>query len=319
MTSFLKELGYTAFALIITTLGLLVIWAITSAAVDEITNWWQFLIGTLLALFIMGLGAGLLAFGTALTTHLIARGWVGMLMGTLPAEFSDRSETRWRASAGVTAFALSLLGGIPLFRYGTAESELNFAIEGLFLVFAGFIFGLLPAIPRVYYSLPGRAGLKREKKVDKEGSQATWFMVAALFGIGLSLSVSEVVAGCQNGAGERVLPLSQWVDGTTKDVVEYRVVPRTVRRSRIEYLSISCPHVSWLKSDGQKAPMLSRQELKMEGIEYRPAKGKIKQFIFDPAPETSYRVRIGKKGVLCVYSVRYRYEPAVARGGMFRE
>jgi|GEM_PF-6412191 hypothetical protein len=319
MISFLKELGYAVFALILTTLGLLVIWAITSAAVEEITNWWQFLIGSVLALAIIGAGAGLLAIGTALTTHLIARGWVGMLMGNLPEEFADRSDNRWRASAGFTAFALSLLGGIPLFRYGVAESELNFAIEGLFLVFAGFIFGLLPAIPRGYYSFRDRAGLKREKKKDKEGAQATWFMVAALFGIGLSLSVSEIVTGCRNGAGNSILPLGEWVDGTTKDVVDYRVVPRDTRRSRVEYLSISCPHIQWLDEEGKKGPSLTRKDLKREGIEYRSPKGKIKQFVFDPSSQKTYRVRIGKKGVLCVYSVRYRYEPAVSRGGMFKE
>jgi hypothetical protein len=144
-------------------------------------------------------------------------------------------------------------------------------------------------------------------------------MVAALFGIGLSLSVSEIVTGCRNGAGNSILPLGEWVDGTTKDVVDYRVVPRDTRRSRVEYLSISCPHIQWLDEEGKKGPSLTRKDLKREGIEYRSPKGKIKQFVFDPSSQKTYRVRIGKKGVLCVYSVRYRYEPAVSRGGMFKE
>jgi hypothetical protein len=171
------------------TLGLGMIMSGVLTPLDEAEAWWEWLITVPLALVVIALGCGVVVGSAGRLIDRIALGWYGMLVGKCPAEtYGPRANNRARAVADGLYFVAASILGVLLFRAGAADSQLNWAMEGLLLAFSGVAFGLGSLVPRLYFRRPGRKANVRELKLPEVW---TGLVIAVTLGAGLSFGVCK--------------------------------------------------------------------------------------------------------------------------------
>ncbi|MCC6997975.1 MAG: hypothetical protein IT370_25400 [Deltaproteobacteria bacterium] len=208
----LKELGTNLLAMAALLLGLMLIKIFFGLAVSETSAVWQAPIAFGLALAATALGLTMVYAAVRATTSQMAEGWLGLLTGRVPPGYA-------RGGDGLRGvMALALLGaacyfGLLLFRKGAREGELNWALEGLFLMAGGLVFGLLPAIPRLYFAGRGAGGTAQQRR-DRPGRGSggdggkragkgvrdgvTLFVTLAVLGVGLGLAAIDITVAARD-------------------------------------------------------------------------------------------------------------------------
>lgn len=194
LRDFARELGRVAGAVAATFVGLVLLSACCLWFVEDVEEWWQALVAGALAL---GIGAlALVGIAASAGAHLAdaAAGWAGLALRRAPRSFSRAVGPR--ALADLLAFAVCAAGGLLAFRAGVVHGELHWSIQGLLLVVAGGLFGLVPLAPRLALLRARRAG--RAWKVTDEDAARDDALVApilaACLGVGLSMGVTDAVA-----------------------------------------------------------------------------------------------------------------------------
>jgi hypothetical protein len=194
LRDFARELGRVAAAVAATFVGLVLLSACCLWFVEDVEEWWQALVAGALALAL----AGLLLWGIAASAgaHLAdaAAGWAGLALRRAPRSFSRAAGAR--ALADLLAFAACAAGGLLAFRAGAVRGELHWSIQGLLLVVAGGLFGLVPLAPRLALLRARRAG-RAWKVVDGDATRDDALVapiLAACLGVGLSMGVTDAVA-----------------------------------------------------------------------------------------------------------------------------
>ncbi len=217
----LKELGTSLLAMAALLLGLMLIKIFFGLAVSETTEVWQAPISFGLALAATGLGLAMVFVAVRATTSKMAEGWLGMLTGRVPPGHG-RGGDGLRGGMALALLAAAAYFGLLLFRKGAREGQLNWALEGLFLMASGVVFGLLPAIPLLYFARRGAGGGGTGKqRRDRPGrgtgggggaggrankgvsDGVTLFVTLAVLGIGLGLAAIDItVAARDRGKGK---------------------------------------------------------------------------------------------------------------------
>ncbi len=212
----LKELGTNLLAMAALLLGLMLIKIFFGLAVSETSEVWQAPIAFGLALAATGLGLAMVFVAVRATTSQMAEGWLGMLTGRVPPGHG-RDGDGLRGVMALALLAAAAYFGLLLFRKGAREGELNWALEGLFLMASGVVFGLLPAIPRLYFAARGGSGGgtgkqrrdrpgrgtggdggagRRAGKGVKDG--VTLFVTLAVLGVGLGLAAIDITVAARD-------------------------------------------------------------------------------------------------------------------------
>ncbi len=170
-----------------TAFGVLLVGVFFQIGVEEATGWWQAVISLGLALTVTIVASALIAWVVDRTLTTASIGWMGIFSAKMPKAFGPRQGNGARFAANLTLIAITLPLGVMLFRYGVKEDQANIAIVGLFLAGGGVLFGLGSAVPRVYFAKNSRSHRDVD---DVDGENLTFFFVAAMVGVGLSLAVS---------------------------------------------------------------------------------------------------------------------------------
>ncbi len=336
MQAFVKELGTGLLAIVGITLGLLLIAVFFEVAVDSIEAWWHppLSLGLALGISLFAL-AGVYAAVDA-TLSRAAAGWLGMLAGRPAPGFSPGDSNGARALASLSLLLFCTVTGVMLFRHGAGAGAVNWAIEGLFLVAAGLVLGLVPIIPRLYFmrrhASYGRgrksAGASRRRgkrnagarfrftrERDSGDSRVSLFACLAILGIGLSMAVAGTVASLRLRDGRAALAYGDWAEGCVEpggdsfscaSDVRLTLIPAYDRRLRIE--PIGCP-IELHTSDGAVAPRLSASQMRKLGFE-QPGLDQQPTIVFDPVPDQVYEITVAAKPGedSCHYAVRYLVE-----------
>lgn len=187
MKHFLKELMMGLVGIPATAFGVLLIGVFFQLGVEEATGWWQAIVSLALALMVTIVVSALIAWVVNRTLTTASRGWLGLFSGKTPKAFGPRQGNGPRLAANLILVAITLPLGVIFFRYGVKQDQESVAIMGLFLAGSGVLFGLGSAVPRVYFAKIAR---RRRGVEDVDAESLTFFFVAAMVGVGLSLAVS---------------------------------------------------------------------------------------------------------------------------------
>jgi len=335
----LRELGRNTLVIVGTTLGLIATAAFFEVGVDIASAWWEWVIGLAIASVVAFFALAIIFAATSSSIGVTAVGWLGIFVGRVPPGFGRGDHNLQRAIGDLALFAGAAYLGRALYLHGDAEGQLNWALEGLFLIGAGVVFGLLAAIPRLYFATKrGRGevvaldGLRpdrgrraarrqkaREKGRDKQELPAAAEDVAvlitlAMLGVALSMAVVNSVFKLRTRDGRATLPYNDWLEGCLdRDLPEcskdatFSFTARSRDRVRVEVVG-QC--ASTLRTaTGEAVATLGAAELKARGIPL-PARGARSRLVFDPAPGTEYHVKLTTESDdVCFYSVRYLDEP----------
>lgn len=198
LAAFAAEFGDAWLAVLGATLGLGVIMASVTAAVEESQAWWQWALAVPLALVGIAFGCGVVLVTAGKTAERIAKGYLGMASRRCPLEeYGPRSANEARAAADLLFGCCALVLGVWLFRVGAAERQLNWAMEGLLLAFSGVGFGWVASVPRLRFRRPRRELVFREVTLPP-----AWIGLAVAFtlGAGLSFGVCQSFADAKQRA-----------------------------------------------------------------------------------------------------------------------
>lgn len=303
-----RELGAGLLAIPSLVLGLLLIAIFFQTAAEYAVGVWQAIIAFAVALAATVIGLMLVGWVAALVLGPAAVGWVAMFSGQLPQEFAPGQRNGGRALANLMLAAICLPLGVLLFRHGVREGELNWAIEGLFLAGSGVILGLLPAIPRLYFS---RWRPEAEPE-PVEGEAVIAFIVAASLGVGLSLAVCFGFEGRQRG--EQQMRPGVWHTGCVTNYGDscppgatYVLLSKTRREHYID-LRGGCASVTFRPGDDRPVQEVEWVDLHRRGIETYNREREIRTRVV--------RLRAGQRILLevkppdekriCSFKVRYR-------------
>lgn len=184
------------------TLGFGIMMAGVLSPLDEVDEWWQWVITIPLALAFVVFGCGVAVMSVHSLVNTIALGWWGMFLGQCPAqEYGPRGEHRAQALGSALYLIVAGILGVLLFRVGAREGELNWTLEGLFLAFSGLAFGLGALIPRLYFGRLPKEGGRRPRMRELELPE-TWsgLVVAVVLAIGLSFGICKGFAETKSRA-----------------------------------------------------------------------------------------------------------------------
>ena len=224
---FFRELTRGLIGIPATALGVLLIAVFFQVGAEEATGWWQAILSFGVALAVTAVAAAIIGWAADRVLATAAIGWFGLFSGRTPKEFGAKQKNGVRAAANLILLAISVPLGIMLFRRGVQQDMANWAITGLFFAGSGVLFGLGPAVPRIYFASRGR---DRRPLEDVDGQGVTGFFIAALIGVGLSLAVSFGLAD-DSGKGPRVMRLgrSYQVCAVGKKEDESKICPKIAR------------------------------------------------------------------------------------------
>lgn len=337
----LRELGRNTLVIIATTLGLIAIAAFFEVAVEISTAWWEWIIGLTIATVVAFFALGIILVAISSSVGMTAVGWLGIFAGRVPPGFGRGANNLQRAIGNLALFGGAVYLGRRLYLHGDAEGELNWALEGLFLMGAGVLFGLLAAVPRLYFAtkrgwgevirLDGlrpessRRAARRQRARDEgrdkdelpEAAENIAVLITlAMLGVGLSMAVVNSTFMLRTRDGRATLPYNDWLEGCIdrdRDLPECSVdaifsfTARRADRLRVE-VSGQCP-ATLRDTAGEGIATLDETEKKALGIP-PSERGERTRWVFDPAPGTEYRVHLEPGGDgACFYSVRYLEEP----------
>lgn len=212
--AFLDELKLALGTFLGVTFGILVVMVSVTSFVDDVDAVWKVALTLLFALGVCVVGIGLLAT-SMWSASRTAAGWIGITRRRIPFAYSTRERNGARAVADVVLLLTGLVAGLTLYYTGVAAGQLNWTLQGLFLILAGALFGALPLVPRVACFLAHRRGWgwKYEGQEEEPSEHLVVLVVALLLGIGLSFGVSQAFSTVRRRGTWLEATEGEWVTG----------------------------------------------------------------------------------------------------------
>ncbi len=339
----LIEAGTRLAITVATALAVLVIAVFYDVALDLAGAAWEYAVGLAVA---TGLAVGALAVihrGMTATVGRTAVGWWGMVAGRVPAGFGPGDRNAARAAGDVLAFAIATPAGLALAARGARDGQHGWSTAGLMLVAAGVVFGLIAAVPRLYFAHRQR-GRRRDDgrrddaapEVAKRGRRrgrgrgtrdgapgaspadraddVAVLVTAALLGIALSMCTASTLARWRERHGPRELARGDWLEGCAAvepgadacpAAVDITLVPRRARLLRVE--AVTTCALSVATADGRA--VVTPDEAAMRAAAERPPREITTQaFRLDASDGARYvlTLRPPPGAPACRFSVRYR-------------
>lgn len=324
----LRELGGRLLITVGTALGLLVIAVFFDTALAMGEAAWQLVVGLAVATGLAVLALGAIHAAMAASVGRTAIGWWGMVAGRVPPGFGRGDHNLGRAVGDLAAFGLGLPAGLALSRHGMAAGNGGLAIAGLMLAGAAVLFGLVAAVPRLYFALRGsgrsvsaveRAGRRRGRARTAGGAggadradDVALLVTAGLLGIALSMCTARTIERRREDDPRRALARGDWARGCVATpatagcpaAVTITLAPRRARPLRLESLS-SCV-IALATVDGR--PVRARDPAALAALAARQgATDEVRRFELDVDPGVVYRLTPAPPSGLprCGFSVRY--------------
>lgn len=335
----LIEAGTRLAIAVATALAVLVIAVFYDVALDLAGAAWEYAVGLAVA---TALAVGALAVihqGMAATVGRTAVGWWGMMAGRVPAGFGPGDRNAARAAGDVLAFAIATPAGLALAARGARDGQHGWSTAGLMLVAAGVVFGLIAAVPRLYFarrrlddarradaaSEGARRG-RRRRRGQRDGTpgaspadradDVAVLVTAALLGIALSMCTASTLARWRERHGPRELARGDWLAGCAAvepeagadacpAAVDVTLVPRRARVLRVE--AVTTCALSVATADGRA--VVTPDEAAMRAAAERPPREITTQaFRLDASDGARYvlTLRPPPGAPACRFSVRYR-------------
>lgn len=310
--SFLAELGLGLVAIPVLAIALLLIAVFFQVAAEMSEGVWQAVIAFGVAIAISVGALMLIGWIAVFLIGPAAIGWLAMFAGQLPEEFGAGQHNGARALANLVLFAGVAPLGFLLFRHGAREGELNWTIEGLFLLAISAVLGLGAAIPRLYFA--GRAKHAKAEPMDAEGVVA--FVITAMLGIGLSLGVSMGFGEARPVKKEQAMRAGKWHTRCVraeplKDClpeVTLTLVAAGPGLHAVDTRAGCSVNLQFATDDRRPAPELRWIELRRLGIQVYDKEQEIRTRVLRLAAGERVRLRYTRelRGESCFFKARYR-------------
>lgn len=210
--AFTQEVGRALLAIVATTFSLVWLMSLVTS-VAEATEALEVVVNVVLSLVTGVIALGVIGYTAGFVLETTAAGWVGLFTRQVPRPYTGRSYNQTRAIADLVVLVLCVVLGLLLFRHGAAKGYLHWALQGLLLIVAGGVFGLLPLVPRVGIAL-ARRRMKGWRVVDHEDNEKLLvFVLATMLGVGLSMGVTSAIGAVRARGAKRTVAVGALVEG----------------------------------------------------------------------------------------------------------
>ncbi len=321
----LRALATSLFAAAASILGVVLIPTAIEAGIGDAKAWWEMILGVGFAIAVSAIGAMVVARTLGNPFARLAEGWVGMFIGRRPKSLERGAGTQ--AFASLLAAAILIVAGYLRYRQGIDTTQLGWALQGVFAIALGIVFGVAPAIPALWFGISNA-----NRPVFKaKGGQATTIVVAASLSFGIAWGVGDLLRARYGRSEQPTLPYGEWLRLESKAVqqqttkrssttrrrsrarrakmwqAECRIEVPSRGRYRIEAIALKrgCT-IDVTQGDAPAPGAFDRRALIRAGVKEPAQKGTI-FVLLDGRPDQVYRARLSNCGEHFV-SVRLRRE-----------